>query len=262
MTDFKSFRTASTPTPDGDGFTIVFDAEWVQGHGIYGGLIFAALIRAAEHTALFSIRNLSVELCAPVRPNEPCQIHCQLQRRGAQTAFYQIHLRQAGEVCVFGSIMTGADRQTTDSRLFIEPPTIPAFDKLKLISSQLMPPFSQQLSYQLAYGHPPFSRQAPNSGGWIAFKNPDSLHDKAMSAALADAWWPSYMSQITQLRAMGTVSFTAHFVSSHSDRLAEPVQLFCETSSCTEGYLSERNLLWDAQGRLLLEAQQRIAVIR
>ena len=28
-----------------------------------------------------------------------------------------------------------------------------------------------------------------------------------MSVALSDAWWPSYMSQINQLRAMGTVSF-------------------------------------------------------
>ena len=41
-----------------------------------------------------------------------------------------------------------------------------------------------------------------------------------------------------------------------SEHSPQPCQLFCETTSCTEGYLSERNTLWDSQGRLLVEAQQ------
>ena len=53
---------------------IVYDADWVQGRGIYGGLIFATLIRVLEQNALFEIRNLSVELAAPVLPDLECRI--------------------------------------------------------------------------------------------------------------------------------------------------------------------------------------------
>ena len=107
--------------------------------------------------------------------------------------------------------MTGADRKTSEGRVFITPPDMAAYNNLPAIVSDLMPPFSHHLEYKLAFGHPPFSQQLPHSGGWISFRNPDSQHDKAMSVALSDAWWPSYMSQINQLRAMGTVSFSAHF---------------------------------------------------
>ena len=230
---FKSFHAAATPKPDGDSAVISFEANWVQGRGIYGGLLFASLIRVAEKKALFAIRNISLELCAPVLPDIPCRIQCSQMRRGAQTAFYEIRLLQADEVCVFGSIMTGADRQTTSHRVFTSAPTIQPHSALTAISSQLMPAFSHQLEYKMAYGNPPFSGQAPNSGGWISFRNPGGPHDKAMSIALSDAWWPSYMSQITQLRAMGTVSFSAHFVESPSDSSPQPCQLFCETTSCT-----------------------------
>ena len=259
---FKSFKIASTPRPSNEGFVIVYDSNWVQGRGIYGGLIFATLIRVVEQNALFKIRNLSVELAAPVLPDLECEIHCTLMRRGALTAFYELRLYQENEVCVFGTVMTGADRKTTADRVFITPPEMATYDALPAIVSGLMPPFSHHLEYKLAFGHPPFSQQMPHSGGWISFRNPDSQHDKAMSVALSDAWWPSYMSQINQLRAMGTVSFSAHFGEAHKDLEANPVQIICETSHSTEGYLTEHNRLWDSKGHLLVEAFQRIAVIR
>ena len=258
----KSFKAASTPQPDGDDFRIVYESNWVQGRGIYGGLIFATLIRALEHSALFEVRNLSVELAAPVLPDKECLIQCMLMRRGALTAFYSFRIYQDNEVCVFGSAMTGADRKTTTHNTFIDPPSMRPYDSQAAIQSALMPPFSHQLEYKMAHGHPPFSGQKPHSGGWISFRNPGSQHDKAMSVALSDAWWPSYMSQINQLRAMGTVSFCAHFVEDPNHFEANPVQLICETSHSTEGYLSERNRLWGPNGRLLVDAVQRIAVIR
>jgi hypothetical protein len=256
----NTFKDASTPTFNPNGSSIVFDNDWTQGRGVYGGMLFACLVRTVESIAKHPIRSLSVELCAPVLPNIECTIQCIQKRYGMLSAFYSLELHQNGKCALIGTAVCAANRKSADDTVFLLPPEVISHTELNPISSGMMPPFSQHLDYRVAIGNLPFSQSNPEVGGWVTFKSPGEPQSYAMTAALIDAWWPSYMTQLQSLVPMGTISFSMSFVE-RTPLQVRPCLLFNQSHHISGGYITEHNTLWDDKGQLLAQAQQIVALI-
>ena len=223
-------------------------------------MLFASLVRTVESMAKHPIRSLSVELCAPVLPNIECTIQCIQKRHGMLSAFYTLELKQNGKCALIGTAVCAANRKSADDKFFIQAPEVISHTELKPISSGMLPPFSNHLDYRFAIGNLPFSQSSPDVGGWVTFKNPGEPQSYAMTAALIDSWWPSYMTQLQSLVPMGTISFSMSFVERPLLQV-RPCLLFNQSHHISGGYITEHNTLWDDKGQLLAQAQQIVALI-
>ena len=235
-------------------------SDWYQGFGTYGGLIFAALIRAIEKESEFPVRRLSVDLCAPVVEAE-VTIKVRLMRQGLNSQFFQIECRQKKKVCVVASATTGCERVTELDRregrtLNLEETKAASFEDPD------MPAFCDHFDYWPTLGTFPYPAGADlKVGGWLQSKEEVKL-DQAHICALIDAWWPALLVASQGPRPMGTISFTIDFVHPPLDgSIAGPTFVECASPIIEEGYSVEYDRLWSADGTLLACAQQLVVVI-
>lgn len=236
------------------------DQRWFQGPGAYGGLTLAAMIRAAESLCELPLRRFHAELCALVT-EAPCVLSVATKRVGKKTQFLSVEIQQ-NEMCVAcGSAVFGAARTTALDRSV---PTITPPRPIEPIPpNSMMPAFTQNFEYRVSNDGFPLmgdARQSLKSSGWIDFKLP-TARNSLLVVGLLDAWWPAVLCAAKTPRPMGTVSFTADFLKlPNADD--GPFYLEIETDHVVEGYALEIDRLWNQDGELLAQAQQRIAVIK
>ena len=241
-------------------FSWCADQRWFQGPGAYGGLTLAAMIRAAESVCDLPLRRFHAELCALVT-KAPNVLSVETKRVGKMTQFLSVDLQQ-NETCVgYGSAVFGAARTTALDRSL---PTITPPRNIKPIpTNSMMPAFTQNFEYRVSNDGFPMmgdARQSLKSSGWIDFKLP-TARNSLLVVGLLDAWWPAVLCAAKTPRPMGTVSFTADFLR-QPNADDGPFYLEVETDHVMEGYALETDRLWNQDGELLAQAQQRIAVIK
>lgn len=256
-----SFQHASTPERLSAGhFTWTADQSWFQGRGIYGGLTFATLVRAIELSTTLPLRRLSVELCAPIS-DQPCDIRIGQARRGASTEFLTIELKQSEQMMLIGTAVCAVNRDQSIDRSPSHP--LPSPNVPPLSANPLMPPFSQHFEYRPTTGELPMSGQTTDrlrTGGWIQART-GTKRDSALVLGLIDAWWPALFLAVNRPRAMGTISFAVELLNQPTAQCGA-FYIESQTEHCVGGYALEENRLWDHNGALLAQAQQRVALIR
>ena len=237
-------------------------ADWYQGRGVYGGLVFAVISEVIKKNTQLPIRRLTIDLCAPVLAQETILSIREL-RRGTNTQFLQIECLQEGKVVAAANATCGGARTSDldchhNQRLSITPPKD---DAIPFHPS--MPSFSRHFEYWPTWGSLPFSKASElKTGGWIRARN-DRILDQAMICALIDSWWPALYLSVETPRPMGTISCSIDFT--HPSLPISHPQPFRLENSCSEvrdGYSIEHNTLWSSQGTLLAMSQQSIVVIR
>lgn len=235
------------------------DSSWYQGKGIYGGLVFAYFVQGLLERGAFPIRSLNVELCRPLQEGEShYRFYCMC--KGSNTEFWRSELHQDGNIVAFASAVLGGQRNTSYDRQEIAFPRIPAIEKVPPIpKNPIMPAFSQHIEYRMCIGSFPFQgTNSSQTGGWISFRHDDCKKPAVQQVALIDAWWPSMAMNMTKMHYMGTVSFSCHFFAP----IAPPYLFVGQTRSIQDGYASEKNALYAADGTIVALAQQAIAIIR
>ncbi len=235
--------------------------DWYQGRGVYGGLVFAQMVRALRSHTSFPIRRLNVDMCAPVEVGE-IEITVQEARRGMNSHFFYICALQDKKVVAHGSAVCGGKRvDSFDAHLHPAPelnvPTIPSIPP-----NPLMPAFTQHFEYWPTIGVFPFSRSEDlRCGGWIRSRH-DSTIDAEMVVALLDAWWPSVSLRLDGPRPMGTISCTVDFSLVEPFEQSGPCLLENTCVEVHQGYAVENNVLWSSTGQVLARAQQNVVIIR
>jgi hypothetical protein len=125
-------------------------------------------------------------------------------------------------------------------------------------ANPMMPRFCQHIEYKLGIGAAPFSGASRSkTGGWLAFRELLCTDAFAIQVALLDAWWPSMVLRMKKMRAMGTVSFSCHFL----EPIMPPYIFVAHTHTLKDGFATESNWLWSEQGVLVARAQQLIAIL-
>ena len=125
-----------------------------------------------------------------------------------------------------------------------------------------MPAFTQHFRYHHGLGGVRVGTACSQTGGWLCAPDVQGPGDTALIAAMLDAWYPAWLCRMGRLAQMATVSFNAHFMAPWGGKPGHsPVIIENISDMANEGYATERNELWSADGRLLARSQQLVALL-
>jgi hypothetical protein len=231
-----------------------------------------ALVRAAmpEVDVERSIRSVSCHLMAPVPTGDVTVTNTVLRAGSAMTTISTELIDAEGTMCAHLVSIWGSQRAMDAQPPYeqwgtAQMPTVPAWQDCDI--TQVLPPlgpeFAQNIEFRILDGFP--MSGTTTTLGWIRL-TPDGTQwqpDGASLLGLVDAWWPGAIAQLTELRPMATVAFSAQL-------LVDPMTLPTEApllhhgtvSAAIEGYTAETRRLWTADGRLAVENFQTITIIR
>lgn len=258
MADVTPLRPGPWQVPDG----------WQQGRGAWGGLVIAAVLRAAAGSEVDEghpdrlPRSVTAEIVAPVLAGEAL-IECTQVRRGSATATWSVRIDSAGETAtrasvVFGDPRKGEPLDTTPAR----PPDVADWRDIPVVElgPPIAPPFLQHLSMRPISGFP-VSGSQDDIVMWLTY--PQGRLDAAALLALVDGPWPVALVRSRENRPMATLSFFATLLVDPQDLPpGEPLLYRSRLLGQHDGYTTEQRELWTADGRLAVENVQLITLIR
>lgn len=252
-------------------FSFTVPDGWQQGRGAFGGLVLAALVRAAGAVEAArgggarALRSLTAELCGPTRPG-PADIRIEDLRIGSGVSTLAARLVQGDEVQAHAVLVLGRTRDAGVAWDELAPPALSPWQDtpaLPFIPPPMGPAFARFLEFRPVHA-PLFSgSDESRTEGWFRLRRPPEVRDDAILALHADAWWPAAYSRLTGFRPMATIAFTfqplADLAALPPD---EPLYHRGRTVAARGGYTVELRELWSARGELLALNQQTMAVIR
>lgn len=276
----------ATPFPHAtplDGSWDVADT-WQQGRGAWGGLVAAAVVRAAEaaesvqsgsDAAARGVRSVSLQILAPV-PAGPVRVGTALLRRGSSTASWRVELTPdemspgSREVLAHAVVVLGDPRAADVADRHGAAPDAPPWQQVERlqIGPPLGPAFAAHLEFRIVTG-------LPYTGGdilrgderdiiaWVRPTGQATQYDAGALIAMADALWPTLLVAQTGLRPMATLTFDASLLIEPDD--VDPALPLLSRSwliGLQDGYFTEIRQLWTGDGRLAVHNTQTMVVIR
>lgn len=265
MSDFERLTEAARA---GDGrFEWTVPEGWQQGRGAFGGLVIAAMARAAEaHVGApdRTLRSITAELPAATLPGA-AELHAETLRAGSGQSTVAVRLVQDGEVRAHAVAVLARARGAADAEHdeVVAPALRPWRETAEVPMGSLGPTFSKAFEYRTDGPFPFSSGPSARAEGWIAMRAPGARRDGAWLAAMADAWWPAIFSRWAGPRPMGTVAFTMQVVGSCEGLDPEaPLAYRAHAPISREGWVVELRELFGHDGRLLALNQQTFAIIK
>lgn len=253
------------PSPTGEGsFTWEVPDGWQQGRGAFGGLVLAALCRAAtifEDDPERPPRVMNGELTGPVLPGAAA-LSVRLLRRGGAVTTVDVSLTQEEEIRARASFVLGGPRKDPDA--FPDRPgrSPEALDWAKapvipMAAGGPFPVFAPHFEFRLV-GAPPFQGGTEAlAGGWVRAKVRSAAMSPAEVVAYADVWWPAGFTVMKAPRPIATIGFQLQWLEDPATLNAEePLLCLSRVAGAREGYVAETRELFAPDGRLVAINQQ------
>ncbi len=258
-----SFDRISRVVRDPSG-AITWDVPegWRQGRGAFGGLTLATLARAASEEASAQgreLRTITAEIPSAVRATRT-NVRVTTLRAGSGLTTIAGHLEQDDAVVAHAVMSFGKTRVKDFDRS--EPIELPPFVDAPVVPIQFGgPEFAQHLEYRVIRGVPFASERDAVVEGWVRFLDPGEVPRSIALVALADAWFPSVLPTLAEMRPFATICFSAHLFDREWS-LAEPLHHRARLVGSQDGYFVELRELFTPRGELCAINQQTFAVIR
>ncbi|MBX7191644.1 MAG: thioesterase family protein [Sandaracinaceae bacterium] len=248
-----------------DRFLFDVPAHWEQGRGAYGGIVVAAMARAAlqcEPEIDRAIRAVSSEILSPVLQG-PAEVVVEELRRGNGVSAFDVRIRQreadALVVRAHATITLGRNR-VADRTIHVPPPAMPSFESTPRapIAPPFGPVFAQHLDFR-PVGPAPFSgAKEAHVEGWVHAPKCSSWGAPEV-LALVDSYWPAALVLEPAPRPMVTLAFTAHVFDVPAQG---PLYFRSTASSARDGFVSELRELFGPDGQLVVSNPQLIAIVK
>lgn len=242
----------------------VLPPDWMQGRGLFGGIIAATLVRALEQSCPDrGLRNLAMEIPVPVSPGE-VTLELEVLREGNAVNTTAVRLIQDGELRAHAVGILGRTRMSDRDGLDMTPPAPRPWREVEVVPVQapLAPEFTQFFEYRLT-GPFPFTATEPVVEGWVKPKIAGTQRDVAYLAACIDSYWPAHLSREAGYRPMATASFNFQ-PRPHFEGLDPEAPFFyrARVLGTDGGYSIEFREIWGEDGRLLALNQQTFVIIK
>lgn len=240
---------------------------WQQGRGAWGGLVVAAHLRAvAAADPERTVRTICCEIPAPVPTGmHRCDVTPVRVGSGMSTWSSAIATQDAGNLLSVATVLQAQPRTLADFPQItgtVRRPDAPDADQVPVIpvAPPLGPVFATHLQFRPISGVP-MSGAEPRCLGWIDIAD-GRAWDAIRLLAIVDAWWPCVLVALPTVRPLATVDFTAHLLADPATIPAGPLLVDNRLLAEHDGFTTEVRRLWTADGRLVVENLQSIAVIR
>lgn len=267
--DELTFDEATAVQDRGSGaFDWDVPAGWAQGRGAWGGLVVGAMARAivaSEPDPTRTVRSISAEIVAPARVGRVRLGVSPVRRGSAVSTWSCVATDEDGRaVCRLTGVLSAPRRDVPDYSAWglAAMPEAPGADAVPVVPVEppFGPEFGQQLEFRPITGFP-LSGAVAEVSGWVRLRRPVP-HTALSLLALVDAWWPATLPALTTLRPMATLTFAANLMVDPATIAAEaPLLHVGRATAAHDGYTSETRHLWSADGRLVAENLQSIALI-
>lgn len=262
------FLAATHVTPLGEGrYRSRFEAPWYQGRGAYGGVVAGQILRAMEHVVADPdrpLRSFTVHFCAPATEGE-AEVRVRIERSGKLVTHATARTENAAGVVSFATATFGTPRPTTPRYLDAKRPVAPAPNEVGVVPEEVpMPTFCQFFEYRFCVGSVPYSASEPRLGGWIRPKGAPLALDAALCVGLLDAYPPSVLCSLSEVRPVASVDFTVHFFHALPRLGDRPGEHYLRTGVsrwAAEGFAEDLQELWSEEGELIAQCRQCIAVL-
>lgn len=258
------------PRPAGSPGTFIWEVPdgWQQGRGAYGGLPIGAMTRAVERAqgdAGRPVRSVSAQLSAPAVVGQHQVTAAPLRiGKGMSTWTAQVD-SEGGERVGTASVITGLPRRQVPGvdeaeRGTITAPSAPPAAQVPAVPTPPpFPTFTQNFEYRVVSGIP-LSGVATDTVGWIGFREPVPWSAPTL-LGLSDAWYTATLVALTELIPIATVNFAATILVDPDSLIpGEPLLHHGFVSASRDGFASEQRRLWSADGRLVVDSLQTMAV--
>lgn len=262
------FDDATTLNSDGPGrFRIDVPDGWQQGRGAWGGLVAALVVKAVRHADPRPVRTVSLHLSAPLDVG-PSEVAVTPLRVGSALTTTEVRIERDDALIAHAVVVTGEPRAQDLAEvsggwgLLEAPETAPWQDVPAWPGSAPgMPVFMANMELRAVQGMP-VSGGPARCTGYVRFRD-ERPWDEARLMALADAWLPTALVAVDAIRPMATITFAAHLLADPgSVPVGEPLLYDASLSAAFEGYTTEVRRLWTLDGRLVVENQQSIVIVR
>ncbi len=261
------FVAATDWTPSANDLSLGQVTEgWYQGRGAFGGVVAGGLLRSfarAVGDATRLPRTLNMHFCAPLKA-EPFTATARIERAGNSVQHLSGRIEQDGGTIAFGSATFARSRRTDIEYRDGLMPVVPAPETVAVANNPFMPTFCQHFEYRFCVGGLPYQGATESLvGGWIRPREPLPL-DYPLAVALLDASPPAIMPRFDRVRPAATVDFSMQFMEPLPLVAAAPDDHYLVVNRsrfAEDGYSEARHELWTADGRLLADARQLVAIL-
>jgi len=249
-----------------DGVTrAMFPEGWLQGRGMFGGLVTAVMARALEASAPDRpLRSLTAELCGPLQSGE-ATLELDVLREGSAVTTTTLRVTQNDVVQAHGVGVLGKLRTTERDRVDVVAPTLVPWRDVEPVpvEAPMGPDFARHFEFRPTGLWPFTGGNVAEVHGWVRPKVRGTKRDAAYLAACIDAYWPTLFVVETGPRPLATIAFTLQPVSTFEGLDPEaPVFHRAKLLSVSGGYFVEFRELWGEDGRLLALNQQTFVIIK
>ena len=250
-----SIRGATTPRQTAsDRFAVDIDNSWDVLIGPNGGLITAALVRAAQARFSLPVRTLTAHFMRPPIGPVEATITTREIRAGRTITTAALELWAHDKLCITSLVALG---HTRDS---------PVYDRARRDVGPVpskwatVAPDDDTVRFRRYWNVVPtmgVTAPDPNAdpivGGWMRPSNGERI-DAATAAAALDGWWPALFNVMPPPGQLPTIDLTVHFRTGDIDCAA--LHLEATSSLLAEGYLDEDARVWSEDGRLIAHSRQ------
>ncbi len=269
MTEFDA---ATELVPAGEGsFAWKVPEGWLQGRGVWGGLITGAVANAvatADAGADRALRTVSIHMSGPV-PAGLAAVRVEPLRIGSGMSTWSVTIRDASDdLCVHAVAITGKARALDLAPAWptmgtVRLPALPGWEQVPVLepAGDDLPDFIDHLEFRVVDGVPHQGASARCSG-YVRFRDRGEW-SAASLLSIVDAWWPTAWTALPEPRPGATVSYAAHLLADPRSVPSEaPLAFESFMSGAHDGFTTETRRLWSGDGSLVVENHQSIVVIR
>jgi acyl-CoA thioesterase len=257
-------------TPDTATATVELQPQWVQGKGVYGGMLTSMMMATIDclvDAQRKPLRTITVHFCAPAKPGS-ATILVEVVRAGILVRHLRLTMTNRDGVVAMGTATAAAARIDVPIAASFQHhpmPVVMAYDDCAVVDVDLpiMPTFARNFAYRFCGGDLPYSGGAhAHALAWLELRSAREITSLQVPVWL-DALPPALLSRLDGPRAAATVDWTVTlFPEVHTASAVGAVGLVeVHSRQAGQGYAEEQDRLWSRDGRLLGIARQLYAVL-
>jgi acyl-CoA thioesterase len=256
-----AFARAVTLT-EGKG---TIDASWYQGRGAFGGIMAALLLREMQAKVGDRERiprSVTVHFCGPATEG-PVEVKTEVVRSGSRVSHVTARVVRGDETMTLATASFAKPR-SGPSYVRAEMPKVAPSSECRDVPRGIpgMPAFFEHVDARFCGEHMPFSGgKVPEVNAWVRLREAEPV-DAAVVACLLDVLPPAITSTFEAPRAVASVDFNVQLFSI-PEALDPTAFHLCAIRSrwAGDGYTEELRDLWSADGVLLGQCRQLLALL-
>ncbi|MFC0444861.1 thioesterase family protein [Pseudidiomarina halophila] len=238
---------------------------WGQGRALFGGLTAAIAWRhaAAGAAADQQLRAMTVSFVAPVLDGA-AQLQRRVLRQGKNVTQIAVEIIQQNEVVLAAFLSYGRARSSVVQMTDTPDPDEGqrAEEGQSFPEGAAVPEFTRAFDYRVTLGGLPFcGSKSRQFGGYMRFRELDSVVSIGHLLALVDAWPPALLTHLTKPTPASSLTWTIEFPSELPAKSSHAWWHYVATIDyAADGYGHTHAHIWDDDGQLVAISRQTVTV--